>query len=562
MTPEVWAQIAHRYCEQVVDGTIPACELTVLACKRQLDDLQRPIGPDWPWRFDPAAGAKPCAFLSGLSHIKGKWARDRMRIKLEPWQVFSIMVPFGWVHHETGLRRFTEVYEEEPRKNAKSTKLAGLVLYMLGADDEHGAEVYTGATSEDQARLVFDDARRMALKEPALLQALGMTVTTEAIAVHDSASVSKPLHARATGLDGLNVHFAVLDEVHAMKSRTLYDVIDSARGAREQSLLWLITTAGVDRAGIGYERRTHAVQVLKGATREDRLFALIYTIDEDDDPHDPATWRKANPNFGVSVLPDDMAAASRKAQAMPSAMANFLTKRLNCWVTAYAAWMQMQAWDRCANPELRDRDLSGMRCFAGLDLASKVDIAAKVLLFEDTERDKVLIRCRFYLPEAAVERSANSQYDGWRRSGWLDVTDGEVTDFDAIEDDCREDLSTYNGLEALAFDPWQSAQMIGHLLDDGAPVVEVGQSVKNLSEAMKTVEAWVLQGKLEHDGNPVMTWMIASVITKRDARDNLYPVKEGATKIDGAVALFMAVNRYLASRAKPETDYSEAIVIS
>ena len=234
--------------------------------QRQADDLLRERSEDWPWVFDAEMAARPCAFAELLPHIKGKWAREGRLLELEPWQCFILTTVFGWVHHETRLRRFLEAYEEEARKNGKSAKGSALLLYMLAADGEHGAECYTAATTRDQARIVFDDAKDMAERSPGLRTHLGVAIMQHSLTVAHTSSKAAPLAAEGSTLDGLNVHFALLDELHAHKTRAVYDVIDSARGAREQSLLWTITTAGTDRSGICYERRTHDIK--------DRLLAL------------------------------------------------------------------------------------------------------------------------------------------------------------------------------------------------------------------------------------------------------------------------------------------------
>ena len=545
MNERDYVAMARQYAEDVVAGRIVSGKLAILACKRHLDDLAKPLSEDWPWIFDADLAARPCEFIELLPHIKGKWARERRKITLEPWQCFALTCVFGWVHHETGLRRFLEVYEEVARKNAKSTKCAGIALYMVGADGEAGAEVYTAATTRDQARIVFDDAKAMAAREPEMQAALGLEVMQHALIVAGTASKLAPLAAEGSTLDGLNVHCAIVDEVHAHKRRDVYDVLDTARGAREQSLLWLITTAGSDRSGIGYERRGYAVKVLQGVIRDDRLFGLIYTIDEGDDPLDPAVWPKANPNYGVSVLPDEFAAAARKASETPSAMANFLTKRLNVWVNADAAWMDMRAWDRCADTSLTLESVAHLPCWIGLDLASKVDIAAKVRVFRDRVDDKWYVLGDYYLPERAVQESRNSQYDGWSRRGLLQVTPGEVTDYDQIESDILADHSSLQVRE-VPFDPHNAIELVNHMNDAGVPMVEMRPTVLNFSEPMKTLEALVLQGKLVHNGDPVLTWMVSNVVCHLDAKDNIYPRKERPeNKIDGVVALIMAIGRAL-----------------
>jgi phage terminase large subunit-like protein len=542
---------AIGYARSVVSGEIPSSKWTRLACERQLKDLDRELTEAWPFKFEVEQAERVCEFVELLPHIKGKWARERKLIELRPWQSFILTTVFGWVHVETGLRRFREGYTEVPRKNAKSTLSSGVALYMLCADGEQGAEIYSAATTRDQARIVFDDAKAMAERTPDLRTYCGVAILQHALTVAHTASSFKPLAAEGSTLDGLNVHFAVIDELHAHKTRAVYDVIDTARGAREQSLLWNITTAGSDRAGICYERRTHATKVLGGQIDDPSLFGIIYTIDDGDDPHNTSSWAKANPNWNISVLKDDMEAASRKAAAMPSAMGNFLTKRLNVWVNADTAWMNMASWDKCADATLDFERVKHMKCVAALDLASKVDVAAKIKLFHCEESGNYYVKSNFYLPERAITASGNSQYEGWKREGWLTVTPGDVTDFDHIELDLESDLSQFE-IEEVAFDPWQATQLASHMIDKGAPMVELRQTVQNMSEPMKQLEALVLQGKLIHDGNPVLAWMVSNVVCHRDVKDNIYPRKErNENKIDGAVALIMALSRSINSQ--PDT---------
>ena len=543
-----YVDAALAYARGVVSGEIPACRWTILACQRQIDDLARPVSDEWPFVFDVARSERPCEFIELLPHIKGKWARERRLIELDGWQCWIITTVFGWVHRETGLRRYREAYVEVPRKNAKSTLSSGLALYMLTADGEQGAEVYSAATTRDQARIVFDDAKAMAERTPDLRTYCGVAILQHALTVAATASSFKPLAAEGSTLDGLNVHFAVIDELHAHKTRAVYDVIDTGRGAREQSMLWNITTAGTDRAGICYERRTHVTKVLDHVVTDERLFGVIYTVDDGDDVHKESSWAKANPNWLKSVLRDDMEAASVKAQTMASAKSNFLTKRLNVWVNADSAWMHMPAWDRCANPKLQLSDVAHLPCIAALDLASKVDVAAKVRIWFDVMTGKYYLKPVFYLPERTVEQSGNSQYDGWRRAGHLQVTDGEVVDFDLIEDELAADMTRLQ-MKEIGYDPWQATQLASHMLEQGAPMVELRQTVQNMSEPMKTLEALVLQGKLEHDGNPMMTWMISNVVCHRDVKDNIYPRKErNENKIDGPVAAIMALGRWVAGQ--------------
>lgn len=550
-----YLQMAQTYALRVLAGEIPACKWVRLACERQLADLQRPVSEAWPWVFDADRASRPCEFIELLPHIKGKWARERRLIELEPWQVFILTSVFGWVHHETGLRRFLEVYEEEPRKNAKSTKGAGLLLYMLAADGEHGAECYTAATTRDQARIVFDDARAMAERTPGLRTHLGVAILQHALTVAHTASKAAPLAAEGSTLDGLNVHFALLDELHAHKTRAVYDVIDTARGAREQSLLWTITTAGTDRSGICYERRTHVTKILERVVADERVFGIIYTIDDGDDPMDPASWAKANPNYGVSVLPGDMEAAARKAEAMPSALNNFLTKRLNVWVSGESPWMDMRAWAACANPAAQLDDFAGKRCWIGLDLAQKKDFAALCIAFERDEQWHIFPR--LYLNELAVQESGNAHLSGWARQGYVQVTDGDLTDFDQVADDLRDFCRRFQ-VQEIAYDPALSMYFAGKLVEEGLPLVEIAQRALFFTPPLLQVENMVLERRLVHDGNPVMTWMVSNLVVKVSKYNELRaPTKERPeNKIDGPMAMLMALGRALAM-AQPKSFWEQ-----
>jgi phage terminase large subunit-like protein len=530
------------------------------ACQRHLDDLKRARRKDFAFRFDPEKANKAIRFIEALPHIKGEFAGQRLI--LSDWQCFVTGAVFGWVHKKTGLRRFRTVYIEVPRKNGKSSWSAGIALYMLCADGEEGAEVYSAATVRDQARIVWDTAKRMVERTPALRRALGVAAGAHAIFVDRTASTFRALSREHQGnLDGLNVHCAIIDELHAHKDRGIWDVIETATGARSQSLVWAITTAGFNRSGICYEQRAYLCKVLDGKAKDETFFGVIYSIDsglrgrKDDDWTNPQIWRKANPNWGISVKPDDIERKARKAMQVASATNNFLTKHLDVWVNADTAWMSMRAWDKCADEDLQLESFAGMDCIVALDLATKTDLAAKVFLFwRDLEEQEgkfarhYYLFGRFYLPEEAIEDGRNSQYPGWAETGTISTTPGNVTDFDVIEEEVRADAAKFH-IIACAFDPWQASQMSQHLLQDGLPMLEYRQTVQNMSEPMKELEKVVLQGRLHHTGDEALAWMMSNVVCHTDAKENIYPRKEmPENKIDGAVAAIMAFGASIAAK--------------
>jgi phage terminase large subunit-like protein len=541
---------AKAYARRVASGAEVAGLYERLACQRFERDLERQGDGDFPYVFDEAAGARACRFLELLPHIKGEWAKPLYRdgkfyyakIELEDWQIFNEINLFGWKHVVTGLRRFRRSYEEVARKNAKSTRMAGRLLYLLTADGEPGAQVYNAATTGDQAREVFDVSRNMALREPEFLARFGVDVGKHDITVAETASSYKPLNAEGSTLDGLNVHGAGIDEVHAHKTRAVWDVIDSADGARSQPLISAITTAGSDRSGICYELRDYTIKVLTGVVSDETWFGIIYTIDEGDTWHDPEVWRKANPNLGVSVKREALEAACRKALAQPSAVNNFLTKHLNIWVNSATAWMDMQGWEKCGGKDLKLEDFAGERCWIGMDLAEKRDFAALCLVFR--REDQWFVFPRLYLNEVAIEESGNAHLQGWARMGHVVVTDGNVTDFDVIADDLRDYCRRFQ-VQEVPYDPALSRYFATKLVEEGLPLVDVRQAPLFFTQPIIQIENLVLERKLQHDGNPVMNWMISNVEVVTSKFNGLkQPTKSRAeNKIDGPVAMFLALGR-------------------
>ncbi|VVG70933.1 terminase [Pandoraea apista] len=550
---------AHQYVDDVLTGRIVACKWVRLACERQRRDLARAASgdPSFPYRFDHDAASRVCEFIELLPHTKGKWARERQRIKLEAWQIFILTTVFGWLHRDADLRRFRRAYEEIARKNAKSTKSSGIALYLFGADNEPGAEVYSAATTREQAKIVFDDARAMALREAEMCAALGVEVLQHQL-LTDDGSKFLALHAEGSTLDGLNVSGAVIDEFHAHKTRAVFDVIDTATGARDQPLIWMITTAGTDRSGICYEQRTYLIKILQGVVEDETFFGIIFTLDDGDDWTDPALWVKANPNLGVSVSVADMEAGCRKAKNIASARNNFLTKRLNIWVNADSAWLDMDSWAACQNPDLRPEDFAGEKCWIGMDLAEKSDFAALVLVF-DCEGTYYVFP-RLYLNEHAVENDGNSQYAGWAYDDHIIVNEGTATDFDAIADDLRRYCTLFD-VQEIPFDPAMSQYFASKLIEEGLPLVAIRQAPIFYTQPLIQTANLVLERRLVSDGNPAMTWMISNVVVTTSKITQLkHPTKERPeNKIDGPIAMFMALGRAMLGKAVEEDEAADGI---
>lgn len=553
-----YADRCLTYCHAVLDGSIPACKWTKAAARRHLDDLERADGVFY---WDRGAVEHVCFFVEALPQIKGEWARRREFIILEDWQVFILAVVFGWKRASDGARRFRIAYIEVARKNGKSTLLAAIALYLLAADGEMGAEVYSLATTRDQAAIVFSTAKQMALREPDFRESFGVEVNAHNLWIEESGSKMQALSADGSVLDGLNISGAIVDELHAHPTREVWDVVETATGSRVQPLIGTITTAGTNRAGICYEQRSYVCKILNvtlhrhnglgyrvegDAAEDETYFGIIYTLDDDDQWEDEGVWTKANPNLRVSVKLDDIQRLARKAMQMASAQPNFLTKRLNVWVNADSAWMDMRAWERAATPaEEILKECADWDCFIGLDLANKRDITAMVALFRKGKQYRLIVRC--YLPEDAIEDSTNSQYRGWAATGKIIPAGESEVDYGVIDEDLKDWCSRFKVREVV-FDPGFGWDFCKKMAADGLPMVELRPSVMNYSEPMKEVEVAVLSQRIRHDGNPAASWMISNVVCHRDNKDNIYPRKEREqNKIDMPVATIAAMARALAA---------------
>jgi phage terminase large subunit-like protein len=556
---------AREYCRLVLSGELPACTYVRQACQRQVNDLARAAAndPSFPFVFDQAAASRACRFLEQLPHVKGP-KREQLLV-LELWQCFIITTVHGWKRRANGLRRFRRAYIEVPRGNGKSFLLSGEGLLGLCADGEGGADIFSAATTTEQANITRGDADAMLTTRPALAQKLGLKQTAHAIYQPSSNSTFKALSREAKNQEGKNIHFALVDELHAHPTRDVWDVVIMGAGKRLQSLVWAITTAGTDMSGICYEIRTEVLATLKGAVNE-QLFGIVYTIDGDgsgkdgDDWRDESSWIKANPNWHASIDQDLFRMEAGEAMRSASKENNFKTKKLNIWCSADVSWMQMNAWDLCADPTLKEADFAGMPCMNGLDLASKIDIAAKSKLFwrdvpagidEKTSEPRYerhyWLFVRSFLPQGAIEVSANAQYEGWAKEGWIRTTPGDVLDFEAVKADLRADRLQHQ-LLGTAYDPWQALQLANEMQAEGFVMVELSPNVQNFSAPMKELEALVRAKRLHHDGNPVMRWMVSNVVCHRDAKENIYPRKQKPeNKIDGVVSTLEALNRAMLS---------------
>lgn len=539
---------AETYARRVVAGKIPCCKWIKLACKRHLDDLKASKAADYPYKFDPAKAEKVAKFLQLLPHTKGKWASKRELIKLEGWQLFSVCIPFGWLRKKDSTRRFRTIVIFVPRKNGKSIIGGGVGAYMFVADGEFGAEVYSGATTEKQAWEVFRPAKLMIERTPELRDHYGVEVNASNMCRMEDGSRFEPVIGKPG--DGSSPSCAIVDEYHEHQDSTLFDTMETGMGAREQPVILVITTAGSSIGGPCHQLVRDAERMLEGVIDRPDLWAMLYTIDPGDDWASEEALIKANPNHGISINGDFLLARQRDAMQSASKQATFRTKHLNEWVGAKNAWLNMLRWKE-APPRKSLQELEGRRCIIGLDLASKIDIAGNILLFPPVDGDPFWhVHGRYYLPEARVieELDGNtSRYREFDALGLLTLTDGEVIDFEVIKEDLREFAGRFD-IEAVAYDPWQATQLAQEMEAEGLPMVEIRQTVQNISEPMKELEALTLRRLLAHGDCPILTWMASNVLAKLDVKDNIYPNKERPeNKIDGIVALIMSLSRAIAN---------------
>jgi phage terminase large subunit-like protein len=541
-----------RYAAAVLEGRLPAGKYHRLACARHQRDRARESTKAFPYQLELKRADRFLEFGQLLRHYKGEWSGQL--IQWEDHQRFRLGSLFGWIDLRTGRRRFRHAYNELPRKQGKSLEAAVVGVYATFFDGEAGAEGYCAATKKDQARIVFSDAKQLILRSGLRDR---ITVLQSSLSRESTASKLEPLGADEDSLDGLNPSFINLDEIHKYKTRGMIDVLETATGARQQPIINKITTAGDDlQSPCGHEH-LYAGQILDGTLVDESYFAFIAHADLEDDWTLDATARKANPNYGVSVQPADLKSKVLKAQGMPAAAAAYQQKHLNRWINASASWLSVDGWRKGQSTGWTRADLAGARCVVGIDLAAKLDLTALIALFPPVaagQRWRVL-RWVWTPAETLVERAHRDRapYPQWIADGYLKTTPGTRVDHQVIRG-ALADLRHTAQIVAIGFDPWHADQLIQQLtLSDGFPadsVLEVPQTYSGMSSGCLALEAAVLAGEVDAQGDPLMTWAVGNAVVQRDGKDNIYPVKKRSRgRIDPLMALAMAFS--LAVRPAP-----------
>jgi phage terminase large subunit-like protein len=526
------------YARDVVSGRIPAGKFHRLSCARHLADLERVGLEDFPYRFDPERADRLFRFAGKLKHYKGEFAGQL--IHLEPWEQFILGSVIGWVHRETGLRRFRTAFVQVPRKNGKTLLAAIVLLYIAFFDGEPGAEGYSVAMKREQAKLVFNDAKKL-IQSSGLKERIGVRVAN----LHHAGSASKvePLGSDHDSTDGLNPNVVIVDEFHAMKNRGMIDVMETATGARRQPVMFEITTFGDTVVSPWGDQHDYASKVLEGVLVDESFWTFTAHADPEDDWMLPETARKANPNYGISVSPEDLAAKVLKAKGIPSAAATYKQKHLNLVPGSLQACLSVDGW-RAGQSAWTPEEMLHESCFVGIDLASKLDLCVLSLVFPPTAgRPRWRVLQHIWTPEDTLRDRAHrdrAPYDVWRDQGWLTATPGSQIDHQLIRAVLTEARDQYD-VERIGFDPWHADTLITQLINedgfDETQVLAVPQTYAGMSSACLKFQAETLSGNVDARSCPVTAWAISNVVPNIDGKDNLMFAKgKSRGRIDPVIA--------------------------
>ncbi len=476
-------------------------------------------------------------------HSKGHWAGQPFTL-LE-WQWEDVVRPlFGWKRPD-GTRRFRMGFLSVAKKNGKSALMSTLGLYGLVADNEPGAEVFSAAADRDQAAIVFGESANMVESSHELQARLEVVRSRKRIVYRRARSFYQALSADVPNKEGLNAHYILFDELHAQRTRDLFDTLRYAGAARRQPLFLMVTTAGYDRHSICYEQYDYAKKVLAGITEDLSFFVYIAEAADDDDWKDEEVWRQANPSLGVTITLDSFTQDFREAQDSVTKENRFRRYRLNQWTEQDVRWLKMEKWDACATP-VDAEALVGQECYAGLDLAVSQDLNALVLLFPKDDEEYILLPFFWAPRECAIQRERRDRapYLTWARQGLIELTDGDVADYQVIRRRINELANMYAICELAVDRLFQGVQLCTELGQDGLEVVPFGQGYYSMAAPTAEFERLLIGRKLAHGGHPILRWMASNVTVETDSAGNIKPSKKKSTeRIDGIVAAVMALGR-------------------
>lgn len=542
------------YANAVASGDVVSCEYVKLTVDRHLNDLKRDD-----IYFDEDAAEAAIEFISQI--VIGKdWDDEgneyKIYFQLTPFQSFIVAMIFGWKLKKNDRRRFKYAYIEMARKQGKSTLAAAIAILLFMA--EYSAEVYTIATKRDQAKIVFNMAKKL-IQETYWLSKEA-TIQQHNISILSRYSKFEPLSSDARKQDGSSPSCTIVDEYHEHPDDSMYNVMKSGMGARKQPLHFTITTAGFDKSSPCYRLRETCIKVLEGSLEDDSMFAMIFTLDEEDDWEDTNTWVKANPNLGITVELDYLLNEYNQAKNNPTQVVNFMTKNLNIWTQASAVWIKDKDWMACPSV-IDEEELKGAICFGGLDLAKTIDINSLCLLFPnpDADRSEMDFKAKwwFWMPEDAILNNKDGiNYTTWVHEGWIETTPGREVDYSYIIEKIAHLHTIYN-ISDIAYDPYMANASIvqGLEKDHNIVMTTFPQGFKYLSEPTAYIENLVVGRRLNHGGNPVARWMCGNVETQMNPEGLVKMSKKASKhKIDGMYALANAIAVWQSTREQGITE--------
>lgn len=504
--------------------------------------------------FDPEKANRAIKFIEHLKFSKGKWSGKYF--KLEPWQKEYVAKLFGTVD-EDGLRQYRQSIVFIPRKCGKTELGAAIALYMLVADGEKGAEVYSVAGDFQQASLVFNAAAQMVRTQPALSKMIRLNASTKNMSVKNTNSIYKVLSSEAGTKHGLSCSCCIFDEIHVQKDRELYDTMATSMGAREQPLMLIISTVGNDTSSFAYEMYEYAKAIKDGVVKDDTVLPLIYEADADDDWTSEDTWKKAIPNLDISVSREFLRSECKKAQEIVSYQNSFRQLYLNLWQNQSQRWINLLDLEECIKNDLpSEEDLKSNNCYIGLDLSNTTDLTSLSIFWPKLQTVKTIS----FIPEDRIktkEKEDKANYSTWVREKYIIATSGNVVDYDYIRDYINELSKTYS-IRLISFDPWNSTKIMSDLESvDGFDTMAVRQGFYSLSPASKELERLIVSHQLKCGENPVLKWAFNNVSILRDNNQNIRPIKDKPTKrIDPVVATVIAIAGYQLSGYNEETSES------
>lgn len=568
LSPEILKSVPFQYAADVCSGKIVCGKRIKQAVERFYSWIEANDG----FTLNHAHGMFAVDFFPMfLNHTKGKL--QGQPFVLAPFQQFTIYNLFAWKNPD-GSRRIRTVYDKRAKKNGKSAEMAGLSLYMMSLDEEMEAEIYVGATKEEQARICWQQAAQF-IESPVAnksLKNIGFEKHQRIIHFHPTASKMMPLGGDSKTQDGINAHLAIIDEYHAHKDDGVKENLESSTVQRRQPLTYHITTAGTNIASVCKNYENSVIEVLEGRKIDHSLWIMIHDIDDDDDWQDENCWRKANPLMDSGLDIDGIRVEFTKSINQPSKIPNFKTKHLNMWVDAPSIWIPNEIWkknDIIKFPTKRYNNLKEIPLsifekfgsYFALDLSTTTDITAFVGLSEPDEDGVRFLIPFFFCPEETIDRRSREDrvpYRYWRDAGYLIATPGEVVDYNIVEDHIANCYGKYNIIRTEV-DRWNATSITTNLMEREFNVSYFSQSISNMSFPTKTFEKMVYEGKIKHDGNPILEWMLSGCQVIQDANENIKIHKGNSNKagkrVDGIIAAIMALGGSLSPKEETNESY-------